>query len=213
MRGAWEHVGHAPGVTDRARRLRADMTLSEKRLWARLRKLDLGFRRQAPVGRFVLDFVSHRARLAVEVDGPFHDFEEARRHDARRDGWLQSQGYRVLRVRDDAVLADPDRVVAEVLAALTAPFTEQKRLDALHASKAARDGLRVPQALPLDGGGLGGGGAPISTASAGEAISPQSSFPRHPAPPTPPPSRGRGDSNRQPSTSMGEGWVGVEPRS
>src|SRR3569833_1746480 len=75
------------------------MTLPEKALWKALRTPDIGFRRQVPIGRYIADFVHLRARLIVELDGGWHDFHEAQLHDALRDDWLASQGYRVLRFR------------------------------------------------------------------------------------------------------------------
>jgi len=76
------------------------MTASERKLWAVLRKMDLGIRRQAPIGRYIADFVHHGAALVIEVDGARHDLPEAQPYDAQRDAWLTSQGYRVLRIRD-----------------------------------------------------------------------------------------------------------------
>jgi very-short-patch-repair endonuclease len=73
-----------------ARALRRTSAVTEDMLWQMLgdRKLEgLKFRRQVPMGPYVLDFLCLRHRLVVEADGPFHDPE----HDARRDAWLASQ--------------------------------------------------------------------------------------------------------------------------
>ena len=109
---------HAPGAVKRARRLRNAMTVSEKVLWKALRALDLHIRRQAQIGPYVDDFVHHGTRLVIEVDSGWHDHPEARRHDAERDAWLVSQGYRVLRVRDGEAFGNPyavaERVAAEI---------------------------------------------------------------------------------------------------
>ena len=75
-------------------------------LWEALRKREMNFRRQAPIGRFVVDFVHFASSLIVEVDGYFHELPERRISDLERTGWLQSQGFRVIRfpekrVRDD----------------------------------------------------------------------------------------------------------------
>ena len=78
-----------PATTAQARALRRRATLTERTLWTRLRdrRLDgLKFRRQVPVGRYVLDFVCLAHRLVIEADGPFHDED----HDAQRDQWLAS---------------------------------------------------------------------------------------------------------------------------
>jgi very-short-patch-repair endonuclease len=94
------------------------MTVSERKLWAVLRKLDLGFRRQAPMGRYVADFVHHGAALIVELDGARHDLPEAQLHDLERDAWPKSQGYRVLRIPDGEAYGDPhaaaERIAAEI---------------------------------------------------------------------------------------------------
>ena len=102
----------------RARRLRKDTTYTEKLLWTELRKLNRHFRRQAPVGPYVADFISHSARMVVEVDGARHELPDAQLRDAERDAWFASQGYRVLRVRDRDVIADAADVARRVEAAL-----------------------------------------------------------------------------------------------
>ena len=111
---------HANGAIPRARRLREDMTVAERLLWKELRRLDLNFRRQAPLGRFIVDFVRHDSKLVVEVDGPVHDDPEVQARDLERTAWLQSQGYRVIRVAEKDVR---DRLVhvVERIAAETAP--------------------------------------------------------------------------------------------
>ena len=110
----FDHDQHAPGATKRARRLRKSMPVSEKKLWEALRKLDLGIRRQAPIGRYVADFAHHGASLVVEVDGRRHDFPDAQIKDAERDAWLRSQGYRVIRIRDDLAYGRPHDVAERI---------------------------------------------------------------------------------------------------
>lgn len=95
------------------------MTHGEKRLWTQLRKLKAGWRRQSPMGRYTLDFVSHAARLVVEVDGYYHSLPERQASDADRDAWLGRQGYRVLRFSDADVIRDAAAVA--LLIAQTAP--------------------------------------------------------------------------------------------
>jgi very-short-patch-repair endonuclease len=93
----------------RARDLRHEMTLPEIVLWRALRKgalPGLRFRRQHPVGPYVLDFYCPTARLAVEVDGMAHDNAAQVRHDQRRQEWLANKGVRVLRIRASDVLRD-----------------------------------------------------------------------------------------------------------
>jgi len=97
--------------------MRAAPTSNEAKLWELLRgrRLEgLKFRRQAPVGRFVADFVCYRHRLIIEADGPFHDEE----NDAVRDAWLKSQGFRVLRFPNAMIAGDKDNVLGTLLRAI-----------------------------------------------------------------------------------------------
>ena len=96
-----------PSTRSNARRLRRGQTRAEEVLWEELRAnrfFGYAFRRQVPFGRFVADFVCHEAKLIVEVDGPSHDTSDGRIHDTARDGFVKSEGYSVLRVRNDEVL-------------------------------------------------------------------------------------------------------------
>jgi very-short-patch-repair endonuclease len=106
----------------RARTLRANQTDSEARLWGELRGRRLGgwkWRRQAPIGPFVVDFFCPAARLVVELDGPQHlDQVE---YDARRTRFLEQRGLRVLRFDSDFVWGGGlDFVVASIAEACQA---------------------------------------------------------------------------------------------
>jgi very-short-patch-repair endonuclease len=97
----------------RARTLRANQTACERRLWSVLRakRLEgLKFRRQVPIGPYTVDFLCLRHRLVIEADGPFHVAEQ----DAKRDAFLRSQGFRVLRFTNSQINA-PDQVLGEIL--------------------------------------------------------------------------------------------------
>lgn len=104
----------APTPTrDRARKLRSELSLPEKLLWVRLRRRDPKlptFRRQHPVGRYILDFYCSDARLCIEVDGAMHYVGDRPERDARRDAWLRSQGIEVVRIPASSVLEDPEDV-------------------------------------------------------------------------------------------------------
>ena len=116
-----------PIQRDRARQLRARMTEAERRLWRALRAhrfRDLHFRRQASMGSCVVDFVSHAARLVVEVDGGQHAGSQA---DIRRDLWLKSQGYHVLRFWNTDVLRNLSGVLDRIGAALPPPLPSPTR--------------------------------------------------------------------------------------
>ena len=83
-----------------AKRLRSSMSEAEKRLWYHLRAhrfCGARFRRQAPIGPYIVDFVCHDARLVIELDGGQHGAARQAAHDVRRTAWLADKGYRVLR--------------------------------------------------------------------------------------------------------------------
>ena len=85
----------------RARRLRQALTGPEVGLWQHLRNRQLGgfrFRRQHPLGPYILDFYCAQARLAVEIDGSGHHHPDQIRRDLRRDQWLALKGVRTLRI-------------------------------------------------------------------------------------------------------------------
>ncbi|QLF70247.1 endonuclease domain-containing protein [Peteryoungia desertarenae] len=101
-----------------ARVMRADATGAENRLWQELRAKQLGgfkFKRQVPLDGYILDFVCFEARLIVEVDGHQH-VDSA--HDARRDAWFRSAGFRVLRVWNAEVEENLDGVCNTILSEL-----------------------------------------------------------------------------------------------
>lgn len=103
-----------------AKRMRHSQTDAETRLWRNLRAGRLAgykFRRQQPLGRYIVDFVCFEQRLVIEVDGGQH--LDAQLADAVRTDWLESQGYRVLRFWNDDVLLRTQLVLAEVFKALT----------------------------------------------------------------------------------------------
>ena len=100
----------------RARRLRKDLTDAERRLWSILRGRRLNefkFRRQQPIGSYIVDFVCFERRLVIEVDGSQH--QEQVSYDKQRTKWLNSQGFNVLRVWNNQVLSDPDSVSEAIL--------------------------------------------------------------------------------------------------
>ena len=76
------------------------------------------FRRQVPIGRYIADFVCHEARLVVEIDGGQHDRSSPR--EIERSGFLQNEGYRVLRFWNNEVLSNPEGVCETIVNALAA---------------------------------------------------------------------------------------------
>ena len=97
-----------------ARNLRANLTDSEQALWQRLRRKQvegLQFHCQKPIGDYIVDFYSPKAKLVVEVDGSQHQEEGQAKRDARRDAYLRDKGLRVLRFNSRQVLLELDSVV------------------------------------------------------------------------------------------------------
>ena len=108
-------------LTVNAKRMRREPTPAELKFWyqVRDRRLEgLKFRRQVPVGPFIADFICIERHLIVEIDGGQHAESEK---DARRDAYLTSNGYRILRFWNADVLTNMDGVIDTVLAALVKP--------------------------------------------------------------------------------------------
>ena len=102
-------------VIEKARAMRKAMTPPELRLWKCLRKLRAEgrhFRRQTPFRAYFLDFVCHRSRLVIEVDGRAHEFRVE--HDRTRDAVLLREGYRTLRFSNEAVRDNIDGVMERI---------------------------------------------------------------------------------------------------
>jgi very-short-patch-repair endonuclease len=107
---SWRHLPRFAGEDDlrapeltfrRARALRRAMTPPEVRLWVRLRARGEGlpiFRRQHPMGSYILDFYCAAAKLAVEIDGEGHGMGDRPERDRHRDAWLAERGVTTLRV-------------------------------------------------------------------------------------------------------------------
>jgi very-short-patch-repair endonuclease len=100
-----------PDRRARARQLRREASFPERLLWSILRNRRLGglkWRRQAPIGRYVVDYVSFTRRLIVELDGESHVGQAV--VDAVRTRFLEAQGFRVVRVTNDDLLQSPEAV-------------------------------------------------------------------------------------------------------
>jgi very-short-patch-repair endonuclease len=97
-----------------------DMTRAELRLWQCLRKPGLEglrFRRQTPIGSYIVDFFCPERKLIVEADGNQHVFDRVKAHDARRDAWLRDRGYRVLHFTNRDVTTNLNGVCDTIIAA------------------------------------------------------------------------------------------------
>jgi very-short-patch-repair endonuclease len=102
-----------------ARILRNQMTNAERFLWRKLRQqsLDCTFRRQAPIGPYIVDFVCFERKLVLEIDGGQHMESQG---DTIRDRWLEREGFRVLRFWNHEVLKNVDGVLETIATAVRA---------------------------------------------------------------------------------------------
>jgi very-short-patch-repair endonuclease len=105
-----------PLIVERARKLRREATVPERLLWSVLRARRLAglkFRRQYPIGPYIVDFYCQDARLVVEVDGMSH--EDKQEQDAQREMYLREQGLRVFRVTNSDVNEDLEAVARAIV--------------------------------------------------------------------------------------------------
>ncbi len=108
----------APKLTiARAKDLRRKLTLPEVILWSAIRGRRLAkarFRRQHPIGPYILDFYCDEARLALEVDGDGHEHPDQAAHDLRRTTWLEARGIAVYRIAARDVLSNLEGVLQSI---------------------------------------------------------------------------------------------------
>jgi very-short-patch-repair endonuclease len=115
-------MGGRVNKKDFARQLRGRSTDAERVLWYHLRSRRFTwykFRRQVPIGKYVVDFFCCGSRLIVEVDGNQHAVQAE--YDRNRDGWLDQAGYRVLRLPDNVVLKQLEVALEAIWRALQQP--------------------------------------------------------------------------------------------
>jgi very-short-patch-repair endonuclease len=111
-------------LTSRAKELRRNSTDAENALWRLLRDrrlLGIKFRRQHPLGPFILDFYCFDHRLAVEADGDHHADEDVLAYDERRTRYLLDEGITVLRFSNREILTERDGVLSIIAQALGIP--------------------------------------------------------------------------------------------
>jgi len=111
-----KHHRIPPQQTGRARTLRRDWTFPERLLWGKLKRKQLNgwrFRRQHPVGPFIVDFYCPAASLVIELDGLSHAGRAEA--DRQRTAYLIAEGKRIIRYTNDDVLADVDAVAEDIL--------------------------------------------------------------------------------------------------
>ena len=109
------------GQTALARKFRQRQTSAESKLWAKLRSKQLEgvkFRRQQPIGPYIVDFVSFERKLVIEIDGGQHGVSRVRERDKARTALIMGKGYRVLRFWDNEVSNNTDGVLEKIRQAL-----------------------------------------------------------------------------------------------
>jgi very-short-patch-repair endonuclease len=103
----------------RARKLRRTTTAAEKRLWQKLRHLDVQgshFRRQVPIGAYIADFACMAARLLIELDGSQHGEASKKIRDDARTRWPEKEGYRVVRIWNNEISRNLNGVMERIYA-------------------------------------------------------------------------------------------------
>src|SRR5260370_36301992 len=104
-----------------AREQRANNVQSEAIVWRAVRDRrceGAKFRRQAPIGNFIADFLCIERKLIVEIDGPTHDSVEQQAADRVREHWLKEKGFTILRLPNELVVGSTELAVASIRAAL-----------------------------------------------------------------------------------------------
>ena len=100
-----------------ARQFRKELTDAEARIWLRLKGRSDGvhFRKQHPIGPYIVDFYCAKAKLVVEIDGEIHDRDNNAQRDERRTLYLEGLGLEVYRVAGDEAMSDPDETALGIL--------------------------------------------------------------------------------------------------
>lgn len=100
-----------------AKKLRANATPHERMLWRALKDIPIEgshFRRQAPIGPYVVDFFCPAKRLILEIDGGHHNEDDVAKRDVDRQQWLEGEGYRVIRFWNSEIAADLTAVLERI---------------------------------------------------------------------------------------------------
>jgi very-short-patch-repair endonuclease len=100
-----------------AKKLRANTTPHERILWRALKELPVEgthFRRQAPIGPYVVDFFCPAKRLIIELDGGHHNDDAMAERDSKRQAWLEQEGYRVIRFWNSEIARELNAVMERI---------------------------------------------------------------------------------------------------
>jgi len=110
--------GASPNTFDKARLLRNNMTEAEKIVWDKLKNRKVfkaRFRRQHPVGSFIVDFYCHEYKLAIEIDGEIHLKTEVNEYDDGRSHDIEKFGIKILRFTNNEVFTNLNKIIEEIL--------------------------------------------------------------------------------------------------
>lgn len=111
-------------LTHLARRLRKESTDAEKLLWRYLRRkslFGLKFRRQEQIGDYIVDFVCYERKLIIELDGGHHNQDETKENDKKRQSWLETQNFKVIRFWNSEVLKNINGVLQVIKTKIPSP--------------------------------------------------------------------------------------------
>ena len=137
-------------LLDNAKTLRRNLTDAEQKLWYHLRAhrfMGRKFKRQKPIGRYVVDFICLEEKLIIELDGGQH--AENLEYDHERDSWLRGQGYRVLRFWNNELMNETEGVLERIRLALSNDVTSSGTLSPSPSPTKAPS----PQSSPASGRG------------------------------------------------------------
>jgi type I restriction enzyme R subunit len=126
-RGGFQFVG----LVERARELRKNQTPAEQILWEMVRDrrfLNLKFRRQHQIGDYIADFYCHDLKLIIELDGSVHRLSDVEKKDIKRDNYLKSLGFKILRIQNQTILDNPDKVL-EIIHKELLPSPDGRRIE------------------------------------------------------------------------------------
>ena len=134
-------------IAARAKQLRKEQTDAENLLWGHLRAKRFSgykFKRQAPIGKFIADFVCFQKKLIIELDGGQHAIQQER--DRERDEWLKENGFRVIRFWNHDLFNELEAVLEDIKRNLDHPLPIPSPIE----------GRGVKELNPLPGVGEGG---------------------------------------------------------
>ncbi|HTB06104.1 MAG TPA: endonuclease domain-containing protein [Bacteroidia bacterium] len=111
------YYGASTEILRRAEELRKNMTDAEMALWKRLEKNQLNglrFRAQHPIGKFIVDFYCHSAKLVIELDGEIHKNKVLAERDEGRQYELEKWDLKVIRFKNEEVLTNIENVIKAI---------------------------------------------------------------------------------------------------